>query len=386
MRLNRKEVMLMLTTCPECAGMVSDMAQNCPHCGYPIKHTIITEKRNTSQNRRFRKLPNGFGSIKRLSGKRRKPFAAYPPTTRYHLNGSPVSVPALGYFETYNEAYSALLDFNRSGLTVDAHFATFTQIYNRFMEEYHKKNPSQSALNAYETAYKRCSILYDRKFSDLRKSDFQIIFDEASEMSKSTVANLKKLFNQMYKIAIENDIVDRNYSSNAHTTGRDTEKGVPFTEKEIDKLWNASADRVAKITLIMIYTGYRAGELEVVEIKNDRLIGGLKTKSSKKRIVPISEKIKEFPIKEILAGYDSKKFRHEFYALLDGLGFPTAKTGEKHTPHDCRHTFSWLADKYKMDSLSKHLIMGHTLGADIESSTYGHRTFEELQAEINKIQ
>ncbi|MFR2832301.1 MAG: zinc ribbon domain-containing protein, partial [Finegoldia magna] len=26
-----------LTTCPECAGKVSDRAAACPHCGYPIK-------------------------------------------------------------------------------------------------------------------------------------------------------------------------------------------------------------------------------------------------------------------------------------------------------------------------------------------------------------
>jgi integrase len=60
--------------------------------------------------------------------------------------------------------------------------------------------------------------------------------------------------------------------------------------------------------------------------------------------------------------------------------------GKKHTPHDCRHTFSWLCDKYKVDDMSKHLIMGHSLGRDVEKSVYGHRTTEELNEEIQKIQ
>jgi integrase len=71
--------------------------------------------------------------------------------------------------------------------------------------------------------------------------------------------------------------------------------------------------------------------------------------------------------------------------MLTSLGFPNAATGEKHTPHDCRHTFSWMADKAKMDDLSKHLIMGHSLGKDVEKNTYGHRTLEELRAEMEKI-
>ena len=50
-----------------------------------------------------------------------------------------------------------------------------------------------------------------------------------------------------------------------------------------------------------------------------------------------------------------------------------------------RHTFSWLCDKYGVDDMSKHLLMGHSLGNNIERSVYGHRTFEELKTEINKI-
>lgn len=74
-----------------------------------------------------------------------------------------------------------------------------------------------------------------------------------------------------------------------------------------------------------------------------------------------------------------------FYPVLEQLGINKTASGKRHTPHDCRHTFSWLCDKYKIDELSKHLMMGHSLGGDVEKSVYGHRTIEELKTEINKI-
>ena len=49
-----------LILCPECTHNISSAAVFCPSCGYPLK--------NTPKKRR--KLPNGTGSIKHLSGRR----------------------------------------------------------------------------------------------------------------------------------------------------------------------------------------------------------------------------------------------------------------------------------------------------------------------------
>ena len=40
---------------------------------------------------------------------------------------------------------------------------------------------------------------------------------------------------------------------------------------------------------------------------------------------------------------------------------------------------------YHADELSKHMLMGHSLGNDVERSVYGHRTLDELRDEIHKI-
>ena len=104
-----------LILCPECTHTISDKAGFCPSCGYPLK--------DAPQKRR--KLPNGTGSVKRLSGKRSRKWAAYPHVTKFSQSGSPILEPAIGYFRTYEEAYQALILYNAA--------APVAQISNRII-------------------------------------------------------------------------------------------------------------------------------------------------------------------------------------------------------------------------------------------------------------
>ena len=72
-------------------------------------------------------------------------------------------------------------------------------------------------------------------------------------------------------------------------------------------------------------------------------------------------------------------FRDKMYTQLSTLGI------EKHTPHDCRHTFSKLCEKYKVAENDRKRMLGHKIG-DITNDTYGHRTLEDLRKEIEKIE
>lgn len=67
------------------------------------------------------------------------------------------------------------------------------------------------------------------------------------------------------------------------------------------------------------------------------------------------------------------------YSTLEELGI------KKHTPHDCRHTFSALCEKYGVNENDRKRMMGHSFGSDITNGIYGHRTTEELRTEIEKI-
>ena len=188
----------------------------------------------------------------------------------------------------------------------------------------------------------------------------------------------------------ENDMIEKDYSEFVKINiADDDERGVPFSQEELDILWKHSDLADVRMILIMIYSGYRIKAFETININFEQnyFQGGVKTAAGKDRIVPIHPCILPFVEEFSHLHFTAINFRAKhFYPALKSLGISMSVENTKHTPHDCRHTFSWLCDKYKVDDLSKHLMMGHTLGKDIEKSIYGHRTLDELRAEINKIQ
>ena len=110
----------MLITCPECELQVSDKASACPHCGYPM--TGGQKRKPRSKNNKRRRLPNGFGQISEIKNRNlRNPFRAMV-TVGKDENGRPVCKPLKpeSYFPTYNDAYAALVEYNRNPYDLDS--------------------------------------------------------------------------------------------------------------------------------------------------------------------------------------------------------------------------------------------------------------------------
>lgn len=341
--------------------------------------------------RKHAKLPNGFGCIKKLSGNRKNPYAAYPTSKIGPVTLLTGHTHAIGYYEDWYSAYNALADYNRNPHSDRIANATFADIYQAF---YHakfvesKKQLSDRSRIDYASAYKNVSSLHHMTFRSIRKHHMQKALDECT-LGYSSLSNIKKLYSQMYKFAMENDIIEKNYAQFVMISQEnDIEKGEPFTQEEIDKLWRHKKDPAARIVLMMIYSGFRISAYETIEVNREEQYfkGGVKTRNGKNRIVPFHRSIVPFAESFQPETFHSDPFRrHVFYPLLKKLDMLYTESGKKHTPHDCRHTFSWLCDKYSVDELSKHMLMGHSLGNDVEKTVYGHRTLEELRAEINKI-
>lgn len=384
----------MLINCPECNKEISDKAIFCPNCGFPLKKQ--TSYRRASQNR-YKKLPNGFGSIKHLSGKRRKPYACYPPVKEWVMsNGKAKAVTpkAIGYFATYNEAYSALCDYNKSPYDTDLKTATFKEIYELLLvDKFDKdKNSNKGTRNVYVSSFKLCEPFHDRVFSMIKEEELQGFID-ALDKKRPSIQAIKNLLSQMYKYTIKYNLGTQvNIGANLVINKDDeSEMGIPFTEKDIAIIKeNAKDSKFSRFILIMIYSGLRISEImgaSEIDLEKGAFIGGVKTKSGKERIVPFHSGIVEY-IPELIEYRNTHKvriFRINFNKELEKLGLLNFGDGKVHTPHDCRHTFSWLADKYNMDDYSKHFMMGHSFWGDVEKSVYGHRTFEELKNEIEKI-
>lgn len=321
--------------------------------------------------RKLHRLPNGFGSIKKLSGVRRNPYAAYPPTTNYYPNGIPVPTKAIGYYATYQEAFKALTEWNTEPfhterITFDACCALFFE--HKFNG---KRQYSDSMKNSLKAAYANCGALHGRIMDNVTAAELQKLVDSCP-LKHSSVELIVHLLKTVWKFAEQNGYVRRNSAQYIKINiPDDDEHGVPFSEEEIETLWKHTDDAVCVSALAMIYSGFRVGALKSWEINDEEqtIYGGVKTG---KRTVPIHPAIMQF-VKEAHS-YPAKVFRK-------GLSV----YGINHTPHDCRHTFSWLCDKYEVDNISKHMLMGHSLGKDVSSRVYSHRTMDELRKEIEKI-
>ena len=383
----------MLIKCPECDSSVSDKAYSCPHCGYPIKIPPAVKQAPSRSRVRFKRLPSGFGTIKHLSGKRRNPYVAYPTVKEkgYMLSGSPVSRAAIGYFSTYQDAYNALLDYNRKPYDVENKDITFAEVHKLFFEEKFtdpSRNYSASSIKSAKSGFSNLKVLHDVPIRQLKTYQLQQAMDNCP-LRHATLEVMLMCMKNVYAFALKNDIIDKDYSQYVEIKRvDDDEKGEPFTEEQIKRLWTRKDDKVAQIVLIMIYSGLRIKELETIKIDlaNNTMTGGSKTRSGKNRTVPIHPYIKDMVANFNPDSFNAQAYRsRKFYPLLEELDIQTSEKGTKHTPHDCRHTFVWLADKYKLDPLSKKMIIGHSLGNDIDDNTYGHRTAEELYSEICKI-
>lgn len=407
-----------LMICPECGHSVSDRAVACPSCGYPI-NTPVNVRAPKRKPKRHRKLPNGSGCIKHLSGKRSRPWVAYPPVTEFSLDGTPILGGAIGYFRLYDDAYQALMLYNnapdnikRSGIPFPDLCAamlsdrsssaspayinmTFAELFDRYFEDkYHnsKRQFSSSSRNSTRSAFNNCRKLHDRRFVDLRKADLQDIIDTCP-LKHASLELIVSLFKGMYAYAIQNDIVEKDHSQFVQINiPDDDESGVPFSEDALAILWQHSDDKNVAMILLMIYTGFRIAAYRTIRYDDvERYFqGGVKTAAGKDRIVPLHPAIqgfaKDFADSNSGGAFSADRFRRHFYKTLGELGLSVSAAGTKHTPHDCRHTFSWLCDRYGVDDLAKHLLMGHSLGKDVERSVYGHRTLGELRTEIEKIQ
>lgn len=347
------------------------------------------------------KLPNGFGSIKYLGSNRRNPYAVYPPVTEWTATG-PVTPPALGYKPTWEEAYELLTVYNmqkqgkiktNTGVFIDR-TPTFAEIYEEFYREKFERDKSKkysdSARKSTRAAFGNCSALHDKKIGELKYDDLQKVIDDCP-LKHASLELMVSLMHQMYRYAIKHEIVEKDVSMYVYIPkADDDESGEPFTDAELKLLWENKEDPVVQMLLIMCYSGYRITAYETIKInlEDGYFKGGVKTRAGKERIVPIHSGIKNLvsarKLDNIL-GCSAKDFRNTMYSKLGELGIANTASGKKHTPHDCRHTFSYLCEKYGVNENDRKRMMGHAFQNDITNSVYGHRTVTELREQIEKI-
>lgn len=335
------------------------------------------------------KNPNGYGSVFKLAGNRRKPWCAR--ITVGWTDEGRQQYKNIGYYEERSEAMIALAQYNNDPYDLDANKITFAEIYEKWSEEKFPKI-SDSNVRGYKTSFNKCSMLHNMKFRQIKKMHMQRIINENDHLSYQVRMKLKTLFSQLYKFAIENDIVEKDYSKFVEA-GEQTTKIVrtPFSDAEIEMLWRNLDVPYVNTILFMIYSGMRVGELLSIKsvnvnIERQILIGGIKTKASIDRTIPIHNRI--LPLinldnEYLVVSPTGKKMSYNNY--IQRQFTPIMKElGMNHLPHDCRHTTATMLDNAGVDRTIVKLILGHASN-DVTERVYTHKTPEQLLSAINKI-
>ena len=191
----------------------------------------------------------------------------------------------------------------------------------------------------------------------------------------------------MYKYALKYEIVEKDYSAFLYIPKPENdESGEPFTEEDLSVLWKHQQHPVVEMLLIMCYSGLRIKSYTDIEVdlKSGCFKSGVKTETSKGCTVPIHSAIhplvsRRYNGSKNLLLSSTSYFRTRMYNTLEDMGI------EKHTPHGCRHTFSMLCEKYKVNENDRKRMLGHSFGNDITNAIYGHRSLDDLRKEIEKI-
>lgn len=338
--------------------------------------------------------PNGYGSIIKLPGKRRNPWAVKI-TEKWTNEGKQIR-KYLSYHATRAEAIQALADYNVNPYNFETSSVTFAEIYEKW-SDFKFENIGHSAILAHKAAFKTCTPLHDFKFTEIKAAHLQHVVQTCGK-GYGSLRKIKVLFNQLFEYAMKNDIISKDYSKFVDI-GKNKEESSrkPFSIKELNLLWK-HVDNIDFIDtiLVMIYTGLRIGELLEIRLENvdliDRTIkGGLKTDAGKDRIIPIHDKIFEFiknRMEDNKSGflihnafnkqmkYDNY-YREKFTPIMEQLNM-------KHKPHDCRHTFATLLNNAEANSTSIKKLIGHSNFITTEK-IYTHKDVEELRKAINLI-
>ncbi len=337
------------------------------------------------------KHPNGYGSVFKLSGNRRRPWCIR--VTVGWTDDGKQKYKNIGYYEERAEAMIALAQYNNDPYDIDNNKITFKEIYEKWSEEKFPK-VSKSNVDGYNVSYNKCKILHDMKFKQIRKMHMQRVINENDHLSFQTRVKLKTLFLQLYKFAIENDIIEKNYAQFVDP-GEATTKIVrkPFSESEIKTLWDNLHVPYVDTLLIMIYSGLRIGELLIIKPENINIeeriiIGGLKTEAGIDRAIPINHKIlplieSKLNQKYLILSTKGKKLSYKNYN--ENIFKPLMKQlGMNHLPHDCRHTAATLLDNADANRTVVKKILGHK-SSDVTERVYTHKTFAQLVETIDKI-
>lgn len=342
--------------------------------------------------------PNGYGTVTKLSGTRRCPYAVRVPCINRRGH---VQQKYLSYHATAGEAQRALDEYTRQaagGLAPppDKLSVTLADVYGLWSaRKYQKAGPA--SVSSYKASWGRLRALGGRHMRELTLDELQAVIDrdEKAGLSKSSIQNDKTLMRALFRFAMERDIVMKDYSEFVElpTVGAKHEKGA-FTDIQLKRIEQLAAEGFpyADTVLMLCYTGFRITEFLTLarfsyDAELDLLRGGMKTAAGKNRAVPVHPRIAPYLHAYLSRGGETiictpdgqsitaQRYRQSCFApVMAQIGAQGA------TPHWTRHTFASRLHTAGAPELDIKRLMGHA-DKDI-TEHYTHVNTESLRKTV----
>lgn len=342
------------------------------------------------------KLPNGYGSItKKTDCNRRKPYIV-----RKTIQGKQMII---GQYATYEEALGFLVDYNKNPHIYSPNQITFNELYHLMASERFPKLAKATCSN-YQAAYKHCSTLYTKKFTDLHISDLQSII---RTMSKNNIGyasqkKVRQLLHHIYNYAVKYEFIPPSADITRYIEidkHRIVYPKKPFNVRQLNRVKALISDDNplscwAMTVIMMCYCGVRTSELlsllqsDVKLRQRFFIVRESKTEAGRNRLVPISRKVLPYfeywmskPGKTLITYNGLPLSYHSFRSHFDKV-MTAARC--KHTPHECRHTCATWLDAKDANEVSTKKILGHACQG-ITQGVYTHKGLRDLKKAIDLL-
>lgn len=333
------------------------------------------------------KLPNHYGTITKLAGKRRRPYII--------REGQSGKQKPIGYACTREEALDILAKYNKNPWDIQADKITLQELYDLWLEKRAVKLGT-SNLSSLKSAYKHCAALAKYKYNQIKSYQMQDTIDSCGH-GYSTQGAIKNLWGHLDRFAMELDVISKQYSDLLTSDPIPETTKEMFTDEEVKQVWELfSKNTLSHVdsVIFFLYTGFRISEflnikVQDVDFENNTITGGVKTAAGRGRIVPIHSKILSIVksrAAQSVSGYLFEQNGKRFYATTYYKVWESimAALGIERKPHECRHTLRSRLDSAGANKVCIDRIIGHK-SKSVGERVYTHKTIKELHDTIELV-
>ena len=343
--------------CRKCKKEILEDSKFCNWCGTKQEYEKSAKKRGNGQGCAF-KMPDGRWMAEvtlgydEVDGKIKRKKAT--------KSGFATKKEALAYLPLLQQTVE---ETDKS--------IKFKDLYKRWIDG-HSAKVSKSTITCYKSVWQYFKPIYYVEVAKLKTDHIQKCIDECPH-GRRTKENMKAVCTCVFRLAMQLDIVDRNYAEYVYIQKEEKNERLAFSLDQIQTMWdNVDTVPSIKYVLVLCYTGMRLSEMlgaltEDYNGEEGYFITGVKTDAGKNRVITISPKIRPFFAdfakgQHLFTDMSAKKFRNDiFYPALQALDMDVLDDNGDHiyTPHCCRHTFATLMKNVDAPATDKQKLIGH---------------------------